>query len=370
MLLAVGQNKAITSKTISVTFEGLNESSSKLKAYAFIKDANTTKNVVCSGLETNSGITYTPKNGTFNLNLSSVPADVTRISFALSIEDNDAFNFGNTIAPMISISDSEKIQFQLSQDGRTEKAIILLDVYLHKGVWKVKALAGGFVGGLNDLLKSMKFTIPAKSNTPTPRPTIQMNRNSQNSPANPTAQAERLSNNNERAVGHNAQTNSQSSDLTTTQGIKSMFSKLFKRGEQAAADLKSGVLKFKSKSFLEATIAGAFMVSAADGSIDSEEKKKLLVFVQTDDSLSVFDAADVAKIFKEYEDAFDFDADAGKAKALKAIAKIAGNQEQSKFLIRMIVAIGAADGDFDKDEKAVVRTICLELGLNPADFEL
>jgi tellurite resistance protein TerB len=369
MLLAVGQNKSIKSKAISVTFEDLNESSSLLKAYAFIKSADITKAVVCAGLEKNSGITYTPKNGTFHLNISSFPADVTKISFALSIDHNQLNNFGNTIAPIISIFDSEKIQFQLSQDGRTEKAIILLDVYLHKGSWKVKALAGGFVGGLNDLLKSMSFTIPEARNTSAQKQSIQMNKSSQNLPVNSTVQAERNASNNERSVEQNVHQNSQSSDLTT-QGIKNMFSKLFKRGEQAAADLKSGVLKFKSKSFLEASIAGSFMVSAADGSIDSEEKKKLLIFVQSDDALSVFDAADVAKIFKEYESAYDFDADAGKAKALKAIAKIAGNQEQSKFLIRMIVAIGAADGDFDNDEKAVVRTICKELGLNPADFDL
>ena len=34
----------------------------------------------------------------------------------------------------------------------------------------------------------------------------------------------------------------------------------------------------------------------------------------------------------------------------------------------MIVAIGKADGDFDDDEKAVVREICGELRNDPGQF--
>jgi tellurite resistance protein TerB len=39
-------------------------------------------------------------------------------------------------------------------------------------------------------------------------------------------------------------------------------------------------------------------------------------------------------------------------------------------MVRVCCAIGAADGNFDNDEKAVVSKICTELGLNPKDFDL
>ena len=39
-------------------------------------------------------------------------------------------------------------------------------------------------------------------------------------------------------------------------------------------------------------------------------------------------------------------------------------------MVRVCCAIGAADGNFDDDEKAVVRKICAELNLNPKDFDL
>ena len=58
------------------------------------------------------------------------------------------------------------------------------------------------------------------------------------------------------------------------------------------------------------------------------------------------------------------------AEALKTINKIKGNDGASRLLVRVACAIGSSDGDFDEKEKAACRLICLELGLNPADFEL
>jgi len=40
------------------------------------------------------------------------------------------------------------------------------------------------------------------------------------------------------------------------------------------------------------------------------------------------------------------------------------------LMVRVCCAIGAADGNFDENEKTAVRNICAELGLNPKDFDL
>ena len=45
-------------------------------------------------------------------------------------------------------------------------------------------------------------------------------------------------------------------------------------------------------------------------------------------------------------------------------------KDASRLLVRVCIAIGASDGNFDQSERAVCHTICNELGLNPADFEL
>ena len=43
---------------------------------------------------------------------------------------------------------------------------------------------------------------------------------------------------------------------------------------------------------------------------------------------------------------------------------------QRQLVVRVCCAIGAADGDIDERERAVVRRMCSELGLNSANFSL
>jgi tellurite resistance protein TerB len=54
---------------------------------------------------------------------------------------------------------------------------------------------------------------------------------------------------------------------------------------------------------------------------------------------------------------------------MQAVGKFRG-KPQAQLVIRVCCAIGAADGDFDEKEKVVVRRMCSELGLSPADFDL
>lgn len=136
------------------------------------------------------------------------------------------------------------------------------------------------------------------------------------------------------------------------------------------AKMAAEVSKFKNKAFMEAVVAGCALVAAADGSIDSSEKQKMAGFMERSDELKHFDMRKVIEVFNKTAGDFEFDHAIGKASALKTIGKIKGNEEQSRLLVRIVCAIGAADGDFDADEQAVVREIARELGLNPADFDL
>lgn len=140
--------------------------------------------------------------------------------------------------------------------------------------------------------------------------------------------------------------------------------------KETSNSLGSEVKKFKSKSFLEATVAGCAIVAAADGVISPDEKRKMMGFINQSEALKVFDTNEAIKLFQKYADAYDFDAEVGKAQALKAVAQLKKKPEEARLLIRVCCAIGAADGNFDDDEKAAVRDICNELGQNPADFNL
>lgn len=149
-----------------------------------------------------------------------------------------------------------------------------------------------------------------------------------------------------------------------------MLNWLKDKSNEARTRLTAEVSKFKNRTFMEATVAACAMVAAADGTISSEEKQKMAGFIQTSDELKVFEMPAVIAFFEKVTGNFDFDADIGKAEALKVIGRLRGNAEQARVMVRVACAIGASDGDFDDDEKAVVRDICKELGLNPADFDL
>ncbi|MFI3223032.1 MAG: tellurite resistance TerB family protein [Methylococcaceae bacterium] len=137
-----------------------------------------------------------------------------------------------------------------------------------------------------------------------------------------------------------------------------------------ANELKTEALKFKNKDFLNAAMAGSALIAMADGSISSEEKQKMIKFIENNDALSIFTISDVIKAFQEFVGQLEFDKDIGEAKAYQAIGKMKSNTEASRLLVRMIIAIAASDGNFDSQERNIAGKIAKELGLQPSEFEL
>lgn len=140
--------------------------------------------------------------------------------------------------------------------------------------------------------------------------------------------------------------------------------------KQKAGELKTEVLKFKNKDFLNACMAGSVLIAMADGMISSQEKQKMIRFIENYDTLSVFNAKEVIEAFQNFLTQIEFDKDLGEAKSYEAIRKMKNNDEASRLIMRLIVAIAGADGTFDESEKKIARKIAMELKLNPADFEL
>ena len=138
----------------------------------------------------------------------------------------------------------------------------------------------------------------------------------------------------------------------------------------ARSKVAEEVSKIKNKSFLEATIAGVVIVAYADGTISPEEKKKMMGFVQQHEALKVYDSKKIIELFNKFSDNYDFDHSIGESQALETVAKLKTKEAEARLLVRVCCVIGAADGEFDDDEKAAVRRICSELGLDPVDFDI
>ncbi|MGZ5576005.1 MAG: tellurite resistance TerB family protein [Methylobacter sp.] len=137
-----------------------------------------------------------------------------------------------------------------------------------------------------------------------------------------------------------------------------------------ANELKTEALKFKNKDFLNAAMAGSALITMADGSVSSEEKQKMIKFIESNDALSIFPTSDVIKAFQNFVSQLEFDKHIGEAKAYEALGKMKSNEQASRLLVRMIIGIASSDGTFDFDEKKVAARIANELGIDPAEFEL
>jgi len=145
---------------------------------------------------------------------------------------------------------------------------------------------------------------------------------------------------------------------------------LKQRYSEVTANLKTEVTKLKNKSFLEAVVAGCVLVAHADGVVRPEEKQKMMGFLRNSEVLSAFSVEEVIGLFDKYAKQFEFDHQIGKASVLQIVGRLKSKDSEARLMVRVCCAIGAADGNFDAQEKEMVRAICNELGLNPKDFDL
>ncbi|MEU7133116.1 TerB family tellurite resistance protein [Streptomyces sp. NPDC046261] len=128
-------------------------------------------------------------------------------------------------------------------------------------------------------------------------------------------------------------------------------------------DLKSG-------GFRDASMAMCALVAAADGSIDASERQRVAALIATNDVLQNFPADDLQARFNDYCQKLTTDFAFGKVSILQTIGKVQKKPTEARAVIQIGIVIGGADGDFDKDEQAVVREACFALGINPAEFDL
>ncbi|MET8946060.1 TerB family tellurite resistance protein [Streptomyces sp. NPDC004542] len=128
-------------------------------------------------------------------------------------------------------------------------------------------------------------------------------------------------------------------------------------------DLKSGA-------FRDASMAMCALVAAADGTIDPAERQRVAQLIATNEVLQNFPADDLRRRFEENLNKLTADFDFGKVSVLQEIAKAKKKPAEARAVIQIGIVIGGADGNFDKDEQAVVREACFTLDLPPHEFDL
>jgi tellurium resistance protein TerD len=99
------------------------------------------------------------------VDLAGVPADVQKISVAVTIHEAEARrqNFGMVSGAFVRVLDdatgSEIVRYDLSEDFSTETALIFGEVYRNGTEWKFRAVGQGFQGGLPAMAKNFGVNV-------------------------------------------------------------------------------------------------------------------------------------------------------------------------------------------------------------------
>ncbi|WP_372632789.1 TerD family protein [Cohnella sp.] len=93
------------------------------------------------------------------INLSTVPAEVEKISFCITIHEaaERGQNFGQVTNAFVRIvnedTGAELIRYDLGEDFSVETAVVVGELYRHSGEWKFNAVGSGYKDGLAGLVK-------------------------------------------------------------------------------------------------------------------------------------------------------------------------------------------------------------------------
>lgn len=149
-----------------------------------------------------------------------------------------------------------------------------------------------------------------------------------------------------------------------------LWNKFKQSVQQTQAQLTAKRDVLTSDAFQDASMAMCALVAAADGTIDPSETRKVAQLIVDNEALRNLDKNDLQRRFHDYIDQLRTDGQTGRDHVMRDIVKVRSNPDESRAVIQIGIVIGAADGRFDPTERAVVREVCVALGIARADFGL
>ncbi|WP_026878874.1 tellurite resistance TerB family protein [Ignatzschineria larvae DSM 13226] len=149
------------------------------------------------------------------------------------------------------------------------------------------------------------------------------------------------------------------------------FLNKIKEGFKSGRDeLTRQVSRFKNQKFMQGTVAICAYVAMASDGVSPEEKHKMMGFLRTSPELSIFDTNEVIEFFNKIVASYDFDMDIGRGEAMKYIVNLKNQPEAAQLAVRVGIAVGKSDGDFDQYEQNAVTEIIAALSLDAESFGL
>ncbi|MEU6062528.1 TerB family tellurite resistance protein [Streptomyces sp. NPDC047097] len=128
--------------------------------------------------------------------------------------------------------------------------------------------------------------------------------------------------------------------------------------------------ELKSGAFRDASMAVCALVAAADGHVDPAERQHVESLVLSDEVLRNFPPEQLRERFGRNVDLLTADFARGRAEVLREVAKAAKKPAEARAVVQIGIVIAGADGYVAPAEEQVLREVCAELGLSPAEFQL
>lgn len=149
---------------------------------------------------------------------------------------------------------------------------------------------------------------------------------------------------------------------------------LWDKFKQSAQNMQTQLVAkkndLKSGAFRDASMAMCALVAAADGHVDQSETAKVAQLIANNEVLQNFDKDDLQRRFFGYANQLQSDFQLGKVQVMQEVAKAKKKPDEARAVIQIGIVIGGADGNFDPQERAVVREACFALGVAPTEFDL
>ncbi|WP_405801295.1 tellurite resistance TerB family protein [Streptomyces sp. NBC_01506] len=149
-----------------------------------------------------------------------------------------------------------------------------------------------------------------------------------------------------------------------------LWDRLKESAQTMQTQLEAKKNDLKSGAFRDASMAMCALVAMADGSIDPAERQRVTQLIMSNDVLRNFPPADLQKRFDDYLNQLIADMAIGKVSVLQEIAKAKKKPAEARAVIQIGIIIGGADGNFDAQERAIVREACFALDLQPQEFDV
>ena len=166
--LCKGQRIRIDENIDKLTFNFTwdNVDSLEIDTSAFLLDANgktcTDENFIFYGNIAHSSGSVELDNNALHIEPKKIPDEVEKIVLALTIYEADerGQNFGMVRNAALKIFDGQnELATLLLENFTVETALIVGEVYRHKGEWKFRAIGAGFKGGLKILCQNFGLEV-------------------------------------------------------------------------------------------------------------------------------------------------------------------------------------------------------------------